>query len=52
MEAINEHDVEHLKWIHARLVNKYREDEYIEYMVRFREIINKLDGIDIEGSEG
>lgn len=48
---INEQDIEHLKWIHARLVNIHGESEYSPYMYKLRHIINKLDGNDIEGSE-
>ncbi len=39
-------DSEHLQWIHDRIVNVYGENENVDFLIRFRTIIN-----DVERSE-
>ena len=40
---IDQSDIEHLEWIYERM--KYGNNENFDYMIRFRQIINKLDNI-------
>jgi hypothetical protein len=35
-------DSEHLKWIHDRIVNVYKENENIDFLIRMRDIINTI----------
>jgi len=35
-------DSEHLQWIHDRIVNVYGESENVDFLIRLREIIGKL----------
>lgn len=34
---------EHLKFIHDRIINVYKEDENIDFLIKFREIISELE---------
>ena len=35
-------DSEHLQWIHDRIVNVYGENENVDFLIRFRTIINEF----------
>ena len=35
-------DKEHLQWIHDRIVNVYRENENVDFLIKMREIIENL----------
>lgn len=35
----------HLNWIYDRLVIKHKENRNVDYMVKFKEIINELNGL-------
>ena len=41
-EKISTSDTEHLKWIYGRLI-RYGENERVDYMVRFKKIIDKYE---------
>jgi len=36
-------DSEHLEWIYARLIVVYGENEHVDYMARFKKIINTIE---------
>lgn len=38
----NTEDSKHLQWIHDRIINKYNESENVDFLIRLREIIEKL----------
>jgi hypothetical protein len=40
----NERDALHLVWIHERLVNRHGESPNVDYMIRLREISERLMG--------
>ena len=40
---MNIHELDHLKWIYARLIEHYDENPAIDYMSEFRRILNRLD---------
>ena len=42
MVNIKQTDVEHLYWLHNRIVNTYGENENVDFLVKFREIIGSL----------
>ena len=33
-------NIEHLKWIYERMVHVHKENENLDYMIKFREIIH------------
>ena len=33
-------NIEHLKWIYGRMVHVHKENENLDYMIKFREIIH------------
>jgi hypothetical protein len=35
-------DIEHLQWIHDRIINVYGENENVDFLIRFKTIINKF----------
>ena len=35
-------DSEHLQWLHDRIVNVYGENENVDFLIRFREIIKDI----------
>lgn len=39
---MNSKDIKHLEWMYERLKVQHKENENYDYMVRFREIIEKL----------
>jgi hypothetical protein len=41
-EKISKEDINHLKWIFDRLKDFHNENENIDYMIKFKEIIKKL----------
>jgi hypothetical protein len=38
----NKEDIEHLKWLYDRMLNVYGENENYDYMIRFKNIIDKF----------
>ena len=34
-------NAEHLQWIHDRIINVYGESRNVDFLIRFREIINE-----------
>jgi len=42
-EMLNESDIKHLKWMYGRMRTAHNEPPNIDYMLRFRKILNKLD---------
>ena len=38
-------DIRHLKWICERLINVYNENPEMDYMIKFKDIINKYGGV-------
>lgn len=41
-KLIEDNDIKHLEWIYKRMRDGYNENENYDYMIKFREIINKL----------
>jgi hypothetical protein len=41
-ERINKNDINHLEWLYNRMVNVYNENIQLDYMIKFKEIINNL----------
>ena len=35
-------DSEHLQWLHDRIVNVYGENQNVDFLIRFREIIKDI----------
>jgi uncharacterized protein YlbG (UPF0298 family) len=42
---ITEKDIEHFMWIHNRIVNVYKESENVDYLIKMRELINKIEQV-------
>jgi len=42
-------DSEHLQWIHDRIVNVYGENQNIDFLIRLRQIITKLEKAETTG---
>ncbi len=42
-KRITKHDLRHLNWIYARLTEVHGENPNIDYMLKFKEILNQLD---------
>ena len=42
MSNINKSDIEHLEWIHGRLIDVYNENRNVDFVLRLNKIINKL----------
>ncbi len=40
---MNKEDLEHLKWIYERMIYVYKEKTNVDYMIRFKNILNNLD---------
>ena len=36
-------DIEHLQWLHDRIVNVYGENKNVDFLIRFRTIINDVE---------
>lgn len=45
VKTIDKKDIEHLEWLHERLVNIHGENKHYDYMLKFKEIIDKLKNI-------
>lgn len=39
---MTQRDIDHLQWIHERLVHVHKENVHYDYMIRLRQIINEL----------
>lgn len=44
-------DSEHLKWIHDRIVNVYNESKDVDFLIRFRKIIDDLSEQEVQFEE-
>lgn len=42
ISPLKENDINHLEWVYRRLVITHGENENVDYMKKFREIINSL----------
>jgi len=42
---ITKEDIEHLKFIHNRLIKVHAENKHYDYMVRMRDIIEKMESL-------
>ena len=40
---MNQGDTKHLKWLHDRFVNVYNENENVDFLIKFRNIIRELE---------
>ena len=40
---MNQGDTKHLKWLHDRFVNVYNENENVDFLIKFRNIIKELE---------
>lgn len=42
MQELSKQDIDHLEWMYRRMIGTHNENENVDYMIRFREIIEKL----------
>jgi hypothetical protein len=47
MKKLYKQDLQHLLWVYDRMKNIHHEDKDSDYMVRFREIISKIEDMTI-----
>ncbi len=38
---MNKEELEHLQWIHDRIINVYGESENVDFLIKMREILNQ-----------
>ena len=41
-ESILKEDIDHLVWLHDRIVNVYKENKNTDYLIKMRKIIKKI----------
>jgi hypothetical protein len=46
---MNDKDIKHLEWVYERMKFVHNENENLDYMIRFREILASLQQSDISG---
>ena len=38
---MSEEEIEHLQWVHDRIINVYGESENVDFLIRMRKILNQ-----------